>query len=101
MCSTEKDEIEHIIESFNSVKMKRDGILLFRMGYRFRTKIYLADGKKAGGRNNFIINSGDTIRNDLFFYEVIEGSVDSEYIEGFLLSSGSHISLNGNSLSLM
>lgn len=79
---TERDEVEHIIESLNTVKMQRRGVSSFHKGYSFRTTIYLTNGEEADGWNNFIINANDTIRKDPFFYEVIEGNTDYDYIQG-------------------
>lgn len=79
---TERNEIEHIMENLNAVKMQRNGVSLFRMGYGFKTTIYLTDGEEADGWNNFIINSNDIIRKDPFIYKVIEGNTNYDYIQG-------------------
>ena len=53
-------------------------------GYGFKMTIYLSNGNEADGWNNFIINSVDTIRKDLFFYSVIKGRIDYSYIENII-----------------
>lgn len=50
-------------------------------GYGYKLSVYLSDGNEAGDWNNFIINSEDTIRKDPFFYSVIKGYIDYNYIE--------------------
>ena len=81
---TDESQIENIINNLNDVKMKRWKPSVGYMGYSFNMTIYLPDGKKAGGWNGFIINSGDTIRKDPFFYTVVEGSIDYDYIAGIV-----------------
>lgn len=78
---TDEEEIEHIIENLNEVKIKRYKPSVGYSGYSFKMTIYLTDGNEADGWNNFIINSEDTIRKDPFFYRVTEGNIDYEYIE--------------------
>lgn len=77
----EEEEIECLIENLNSVRLRRDKISVGYSGYRFKTTIYLTDGEEANGWNNFIINSNDTVRKDPFFYRVIEGNIDYQYIQ--------------------
>ena len=77
---TDESQIENIINNLNDIKMKRWKPSVGYMGYSFKMTIYLSDGKKADGWNDFIINSSDTIRKDPFFYTVIEGSIDYDYI---------------------
>lgn len=66
--------------NLNSIKLKRGKISTGYTGYSFKTTIYLNNGEEAGGWNNFIINSKNTIRKDPFFYKVVEGSIDYQYI---------------------
>lgn len=77
---TEKDEIAHIINNFNTIRLQKNGISMFLKGYRLNLTIYLKDGKAAPGMNDFIIN-GSTIRKDPFFYKIVEGNLDYPYIE--------------------
>ena len=77
---TEKEDITYIINNLNVVKLKRKKVSTGYTGYSFKTTIYLNNGEEANGWNNFIINSKDTIRKDPFFYNVVEGSIDYQYI---------------------
>lgn len=77
---TDESQIENIINNLNDIKMKRWQPSVGYMGYSFKVTIYLSDGKKADGWNDFIINSGDTIRKDPFFYTVVESGIDYDYI---------------------
>lgn len=88
---TDRENIEYIISNFGTVKLRRDGISMFRMGYRVKMTIYLADGQEAKGWNNFIIN-GSKVRKDPFFYEVVDGEIDAEYIEALTKASGEQVS---------
>ena len=78
---TEKEDITYIINNLNVVKLKRKKVSTGYTGYSFKTTIYLNNGEEANGWNNFIINSKDTIRKDSFFYNVVEGSIDYQYIK--------------------
>ena len=80
----DESQIENIINNLNDIKMKRWQPSVGYMGYSFKVTIYLSDGKKADGWNDFIINSGDTIRKDPFFYTVVEGSLDYDYIDSIV-----------------
>lgn len=77
---TKNEDITYIINNLNSIKLRRGKISTGYTGYSFKTTIYLNNGEEAGGWNNFIINSKDTIRKDPFFYKVVEGSIDYQYI---------------------
>lgn len=78
---TKKEDITYIINNLNVVKLKRKKASTGYTGYSFKTTIYLNNGEEADGWNNFIINSKDTIRKDPFFYNVVEGSIDYQYIK--------------------
>ena len=81
---TDRSQIDHIIENLNNVEIKRWKLSVGYMGYSFRIKIYLSDGYVAGGWNNYIINSSDLIRKDPFFYNVVEGNIDYNYIDSIV-----------------
>ena len=81
---TDESQIENIINNLNDIKMKRWQPSVGYMGYSFKVTIYLSDGKKADGWNDFIITSGDMIRKDPFFYTVVEGSLDYDYIDSIV-----------------
>ncbi len=74
-------DIDYIIESLNSLRIKRRGLSLGYMGYRYKTTIYLNSGEEADGFNSFIINSPDTIRKDPFFYTTLGSNTPCDYIE--------------------
>lgn len=78
---TDKEQIQHVIENLNDVELKRGKPSVGYSGYSFKMTIYLLDGNEADDWNNFIINSDDTIRKDPFFYTVIEGKIDYDYIK--------------------
>lgn len=77
---TDRQAITHIIENLGGVQLKRSGLSLGYMGYSFRITIYLSNGKKARGWNEFVLNSSDSIRKDPFFYKVVKGNIDYEFI---------------------
>ena len=77
----DKEQIQHIIDNLNDVEVKRSKLSAGYSGYSFKITIYLSDGNEADDWNNFIINSDDTIRKDPFFYSVIKGKIDYNYIE--------------------
>lgn len=54
------------------------------MGYSLKITIYMSDGNEADGWNNYIINSSNTIRKDPFFYNVVEGNIDYDYIKNIV-----------------
>ena len=80
----DKEQIQHIIDNLNDVEVKRSKLSAGYSGYSFKVTIYLSDGNEAGDWNNFIINSDDTIRKDPFFYSVIKGKIDYNYIENIV-----------------
>lgn len=78
---TESEHIEYIINNLNSIKLKRDNFSIGYMGYGFRITISSHENTNAIGCKEFIINSADTVRIDPFFYRVIQGTIDYEYIQ--------------------
>ena len=80
----DKEQIQHIIDNLNDVEVKRSRLSAGYSGYSFKVTIYLSDGNEADDWNNFIINSDDTIRKDPFFYSVIKGKIDYNYIENIV-----------------
>ena len=81
---TDEQQIQHIIQNLNDVEVKRSKPSVGYMGYSFKMTIYLSDGNEADGWNNFIINSENTIRKDPFFYSVVSGEIDYDYIESIV-----------------
>ncbi len=80
----DEQQIQHIIENLNDVEVKKSKLSVGYMGYSFKVTICLSDGNEAKGWNNFIINSNDTIRKDPFFYSVVTGNIDYNYIESIV-----------------
>lgn len=70
-------DIQYIIGNIQSRSMKRDGLSLGRMGYRFR--IDCMDKEEKNIIRQFIINSDDTIRQDPFFYRC-DGGLCFDYL---------------------
>ena len=81
---TDEQQIQHIIQNLNDVEVKRSKPSVGYTGYSFKITIYLSDGNEADGWNNFIINSEDTIRKDPFFYSVVTGKIDYNYIKSIV-----------------
>ena len=81
---TDEQQIRYIIQNLNDVEVKRSKPSVGYMGYSFKMTIYLSDGNEADGWNNFIINSENTIRKDPFFYSVVPGEIDYDYIESIV-----------------
>ena len=81
---TDEQQIQHIIQNLNDVTVKKWKPSVGYTGYSFKITIYLSDGNEADGWNNFIINSEDTIRKDPFFYSVVTGKIDYNYIKSIV-----------------
>lgn len=79
--TVEEADIEYFIDHLSALRMKRGGVSLGYMGYRFRVAIVT----KKGARIEFIINAADTVRRDPFFYDIEEGEIDLDFIEALLL----------------
>ena len=71
-------------EQIQDIKVKRSKLSAGYSGYSFKVTIYLADGSEAGDWNNFIINSDYSISKDPFFYSVIKGKIDYNYIKNIV-----------------
>ena len=74
---TEEADIDYFMNNLNALQMKRRGLSLGYMGYRFKVTIT----EKNGGQIAFIINSANDVRKDPFFYSVEEGEIDIDFIE--------------------
>ena len=81
---TDEQQIQHIIQNLNDVTVIKWKQSVGYTGYSFKITIYLSDGNEADGWNNFIINSEDTIRKDPFFYSVVTGKIDYNYIKSIV-----------------
>lgn len=78
---TDEAEMEYFLNHLNALQLKRNGLSLGRMGYRYRVTIFTKDNRQ----REFIINSADTIRKDPFFYRVENGVIDIEFIESLYI----------------
>lgn len=83
---TSPEQIRSITDNLSSVKVKRDGVSLFRMGYRFRMVFLDANGQELG---KLILNAPDTVRKDPFFYRTT-GDDTLCYDEIWNIFDGSH-----------
>lgn len=74
---TDQEAIAHIVENIRSVSVRRTGISLLEMGYRFRMTF---TDEKGGVVEELTVNSEDTIRKDPFFLTTEEGGLCFDYI---------------------
>ena len=74
----EPDDIQYIVDNIQSHSMKRDGISSGYTGYRFRINYMNKEDNNIV--SEFIVNSGDTIRKDPFFYRC-DGRLCIDYLE--------------------
>lgn len=79
-----KDQIQHIVDNLNNIEIKRSKLSTGYSGFSFDVTIYLSDDNEADCWNDFTINSEDTIRKDPFFYSVIKGKIDYNYIKNIV-----------------
>ena len=77
-------EAEPIIDNLKDIKLKPNGIALFRLGYRFKVRILDESGTSACNWGLFYINGDNTIRNGLFFYTAESDFIDVEYIDSLV-----------------
>lgn len=70
---TDEEAVKHVVEKVQRVKMKRTGLSIGRMGYRFRLAFLDKDGRRL---SRFVLNSATVIRMDPFFYETSEKAED-------------------------
>lgn len=68
--------INDIISNLNSVTIQRKSWALGHMGYRYKIELL---GKKSKLKT-FIVNSGTVVRKDLYYYDVVKGDIDIDYI---------------------
>ena len=73
---TDEQQIQHIIQNLNDVTVKKWKPSVGYTGYSFKITIYLSDGNEADGWN--------TIRKDPFFYSVVTGKIDYNYIKSIV-----------------
>lgn len=78
---TDTESVKHIVETVQRVKMKRKGLSIGRMGYRFRLAFLDKDGIWL---SRFILNSATVIREDPFFYEIMESEGEDLLCYGYI-----------------
>lgn len=83
----DKEDITYIIENLNKIKLRREKLSLGDAEYSFKVTIYGNDGEEIDGWNNFIIVSKNRIQKGPFFYNVVEGSIDFQYISNLMAES--------------
>ena len=74
---TKQKDIAYIVENIQSVPVRRTGISILEMGYRFRMTF---TDEKGGVVEELTVNSEDTIRKDPFFLTTEEGGLCFDYI---------------------
>lgn len=74
---TKQKDITYIVENIQSVPVRRTGISILEMGYRFRMTFTDEKGELV---ETLTINSTDTIRKDPFFLTFEEGGLCFDYI---------------------
>ena len=72
------EDIKYIVENIQSKPMRRGGVSLGHMGYKFSV-VYVDENDKAIVPI-FFINSDDTIRKDPFFYRC-DGGLCVDYLK--------------------
>ena len=70
-------DIAYITENIQSIPVRRTGISILEMGYRFRMTF---TDEKGGVVEELTVNSEDTIRKDPFFLTTEEGGLCFDYI---------------------
>ncbi len=74
---TKQKDITYMVENIQSVPVRRTGISILEMGYRFRMTFTDEKGELV---EVLTINSEDTIRKDPFFLTTEEGGLCFDYI---------------------
>ncbi|MGY3725229.1 hypothetical protein SAMN05421767_1262 [Granulicatella balaenopterae] len=74
-------QIDYLINNMNKGQLKRDGLSLGQMGYRYHITLFAKESDDIIGWDSFMINSSEVIRKDPFFYQVEYQLIDLNYIE--------------------
>ena len=74
---TDQEDIAYILENIQSIPVRRTGISILEMGYRFRMTFTDQSG---GVIEEITVNSEDTIRQNPFFFTTEEGGLCFDYI---------------------
>ena len=78
---TDRADILYIVENLSGTPVRRTGISLLQMGYRFRMTFYNAAGEVL---EQLTLNSNETIRRDPFFFTSEAGGLCYDYIWNLL-----------------
>ena len=78
---TDAGEIKTVMETLHSVRLVRTKLAGASDGFNLDTAIYLKNGERAGGRNDFVLNSAGSVKTGAFFYKAAGGTIDYDYIE--------------------
>lgn len=81
---SDDDDFARIIDNLNSVSLKPTKPSLGYMGYRLRVEIFTGSRDDSRPAKTFIINSETVVRMDPFFYEVIDGKLDFQFLQELL-----------------
>ncbi len=76
-----EEDFNYLIDNFNTIKVKKDKISLWYMGYGYDITFYDYEGDIV---SNFIVNSANYIRKGPFFYITIDGLIEFDYIENMI-----------------
>ena len=81
---TSTDDITHIIDNLSSIEIKPRKPSLGYMGYRFRVEVFTKTSNSSSATETFIINSETDVRIDPFFYDVVSGEIDFQFLQQLL-----------------
>lgn len=79
---SDRTTINHIISNLNSVTIQRKSWALGHMGYRYRFEIFGDETRL----ETYIVNSETIMRKDPYYYDVVDGEIDIEYIASLFLN---------------
>lgn len=78
---TDAAEIERVMGSLHSVRLVRTRLAGASDGFNLDTSIHLKNGEKAGGWNDFVINSAGSVKVGAFYYRVTAGAIEYDYLK--------------------
>ena len=81
---TSTDHITHIIDNLSYIEIKPRKPSLGYMGYRFRVEVFTKTSNSSSATETFIINSETDVRIDPFFYDVVSGEIDFQFLQQLL-----------------
>lgn len=77
---TDEEVINGFINDFKQIKVKKDGISILHAGTLFTFRMYDKDDKFI---DSIVINSESKVRDNIFYYELINKELEIEYIKSF------------------